>query len=136
MTNLAANMTPEDVEAWKNECFEVAKKHLAEKGVLPVQHFETDGKFIAPLCLVSKVKASNGKTYWAISGRLPTDFVEVTAALNAREALRYFSFQWQLKADALTSQNPNDKTCREFANYLVNRAQGVYELYEQDGLWK
>lgn len=135
MTNLASNMTPEEVEAWKKECFEGAKKHLAEKGILPVEYFESEGKVVSPLCSIWKMKASNGKTYWTISGRLPTDFAEVTAAINAREAMRFFSFQWQLKADELLKQNPHDKAHQDFANYLVNRAQGLYELYEQDAIW-
>ncbi|MFY8273442.1 DUF4826 family protein [Pseudoalteromonas sp. SSDWG2] len=121
--------------AFQRECFESAQKHLAEKGVLPQTVFEKESRFLAPLCAVWKFKTQNGKSYWVISGRLPTDHAEVSAASNAREAMRYFSLQWQIKAEQILSSVRIDKTQHDFANLLIKRAHGLYELYDNDNLW-
>ena len=70
-----------------------------------------------------------------ISGNLPTDHIEVTAASNAREAMRYISFKWQLKADEVAKNGAADKTQIDFANLLVNRAQDLYTIYNDEKLW-
>lgn len=135
MTDLSLDISQEEKEAWAKESLANATKYLAQQGISPMQFFDEDEKVIAPLCAVWKILASNGKKYWVIAGRLPTDFAAVNAATNTRDVLRYFSFQWQLKADQLSERNPNNPTSQEFANYLVNRAHGLYELFEEDSLW-
>ncbi|WP_372763164.1 DUF4826 family protein [Pseudoalteromonas sp.] len=120
---------------WQRECFQNAQKHLAEKGILPKTVIEKDSRFLAPLCALWKFKAQNGKDYWVITGRLPTDHAQVSAAKDAREALRYFSLQWQLKADQIMSTGVRDKTQVDFANLLINRAHGLYEMHDNDQLW-
>ena len=121
---------------WQRECFQRAQKHLAEKGVMPKSLIEKDSRFIAPLCALWKFKGQDGKSYWVITGRLPTDHGVSSVAENARDALRYFSLQWQLKADQIMqSGGARDKTQVDFANLLINRAHGLYEMYEKDELW-
>lgn len=122
---------------WQRECFQNAQKHLAEKGVMPKSLIEKESRFIAPLCALWKFKAQDGKNYWVITGRLPTDHALASVAENARDALRYFSLQWQLKADQIIhSGGARDKTQVDFANLLINRAHGLYEMYEREELWK
>ncbi|MEI8706821.1 DUF4826 family protein [Pseudoalteromonas sp. B62] len=121
--------------AWQRECFQAAQKHLAEKGIMPKSVVDKDSRFLAPLCAMWKFKAQNGKTYWVVTGRLPTDHAEVSAATDARDAMRYFSLQWQLKADQIMSTGVRDKTQVDFANLLINRAHGLYEMYENEPLW-
>ena len=121
---------------WQRECFQNAQKHLAEKGVIPQTVVEKESRFIAPLVAIWKFKAQSGKSYWVITGRLPTDHAEASAATNAREVLRYFSMQWQLKADQLMQSGAVDKTKVDFANLLINRAHGLYELFEKDDMWQ
>ena len=135
-------LTPEEQAAaeqqkvlWQRECFQNAQKHLAEKGIMPKTVIEKDSRFLAPLCAMWKFKAQNGKNYWVITGRLPTDHVEATAAKDARDAMRYFSLQWQLKADQIMSTGSRDKTQVDFANLLINRAHGLYEMHENEPLW-
>lgn len=120
---------------WQRECFQNAQKHLAEKGIMPKSVVDKDSRFLAPLCAMWKFKAQNGKTYWVVTGRLPTDHAEVSAAKDARDAMRYFSLQWQLKADQIMSTGARDKTQVDFANLLINRAHGLYEMYENEPLW-
>ena len=139
----ARPLTPEEqAEAqkqsviWQRECFQNAQKHLAEKGVIPQTVVEKESRFIAPLVVIWKFKAQNGKSYWVITGRLPTDHAEASAANNAREVLRYFSMQWQMKADQLMQSGAVDKTKVDFANLLINRAHGLYELFEKEEMWQ
>ena len=121
--------------AWQRECFQNAQKYLAEKGIMPKSVIDKDSRFLAPLCAMWKFKAQNGKSYWVITGRLPTDHADVSAAKDARDAMRYFSLQWQLKADQIMSVGARDKTQVDFANLLINRAHGLYEMHENEQLW-
>ena len=43
--------------------------------------------------------------YWVITGVVPTDHAETTAARNVREAARYFALKWQLEAARLGKGN-------------------------------
>ena len=120
---------------WQRECFQNAQKHLAEKGIIPNTVIDKDSRFLAPACAVWKMKAQNGKTYWVITGQLPTDHVEVVAATTARAAIKHFSYQWQLKADAILANAGHDQSQAQFANLLINRAHGLYDIAENDQLW-
>lgn len=131
--------TQAEIEAahnqWTRETLDRANKHLAEKGILPKTILDKESRYLVPMCAIWKIKSQQGKTYWVVSGNLPTDHVEVTAASNARDALRYFSFQWQMKAEEIMSTGAREKAQVDFANLLVNRAQGLYELYNNEKLW-
>lgn len=121
--------------AWQRECFQNAQKHLAEKGIMPSSVVEKDSRFLAPICAVWKIKAQNGKTYWVITGKVPTDHVEVTAATSARAVLKHFSYKWQLKADAILANSAHDKSQAQFADLLISRAHGLYDIADNDQLW-
>ncbi|MCG9758130.1 MULTISPECIES: DUF4826 family protein [Pseudoalteromonas] len=120
---------------WQRSCVQAAQKHLADKGVLPQSILEKECRYIEPMVALWKIKGQNGKKYWVITGNLPTDHIEASAAATPREALRYFSFHWQMKAEEIISAKPVDKTQAQFANLLVNRAHGLYELFSKDELW-
>ncbi|GLP97857.1 DUF4826 family protein [Paraferrimonas sedimenticola] len=122
---------------WAREQFQKANRFLAEKGIVPDTVKVDESRFLAPLVAVWKLKASAPKgDYWVISGDVPTDCVEVKAAQDAREAMRYFSLQWQLKAQNLVDSGAvKDPTQAQFAQLLVSRAQGLYELYEDEKVW-
>jgi hypothetical protein len=120
---------------WQRECFQRAQKHLAEKGIMPQSVIEKESRFLAPICAMWKIKAQNGKTYWVITGKLPTDHAQASMAATARDAIRYFSLQWQLKADQIMQVGAKDNTQIDFANLLIKRAHGLYEIYENETLW-
>ena len=134
-TNTATQPTEQQIAQWQRDTFENSQKHLASKGIIPQSVFDKESRYLAPFFAVWKIKSQNGKSYWVISGRLPTDHVEVTAAATARDAIRHFSFQWQLKADEIVQSGIKEQTQLDFANLLVNRAHGLYEFYEKDELW-
>ncbi len=83
-----------------------------------------------------KIRAQDRKEYWVISGDLPTDHMALSAAKDAREAVRAFSLHWQLKAEQIMNSGAIDQTKVDFANLLVNRAHGLYDLFNKDELWK
>lgn len=120
---------------WQRQCIQTAQKHLADKGILPETIIEKECRYIEPIVALWKIKGQNGKRYWVITGNLPTDHLESSVAETPRDALRYFSFHWQMKAEEILSVKPVDKTQADFANLLINRAHGLYDLYSKDELW-
>ncbi|MCF2858151.1 DUF4826 family protein [Pseudoalteromonas sp. SMS1] len=120
---------------WQREHLQAAQKFLAEKGIITTKVVEKDCRLLAPVIAIWKFKDPKGKAYWAISGQMPTDAADESAASNPRDVLRYFSFQWQLKADGIVASGVKDKTQLDFANLLVNRAHALYDLYENDQVW-
>jgi hypothetical protein len=55
---------------------------------------------------------------------------------NARDALRGFSFRWQLQADNILNSGTNDKIQHDFAERLIAKAESVYELFSNDKAWQ
>jgi hypothetical protein len=70
---------------------------------------------------------------WFISGDFPTARVSSSVAPTPRDAARHFALKWQLEAkrveDTLNTES-------ESVTNLVQRAQSLYELVEQDALWE
>ncbi len=135
MSDQIKDNSEQDFIVWQRDTLQSAQKHLASKGVIPSSINDKESRYLAPLFAVWKIKAQNGKSYWVVAGQLPTDHAQASCAPNAREALRYFSMQWQLKAQAILDSKIQDKTQIEFAQLLINRAHGLYEMFEKDELW-
>lgn len=125
-------MTEEQKQQWKRDQFLTVKKFLAERGLLPESVIDANCYFYPPLIALFNLKLQNGKKCWAIAGRLPTDVVDFNAAKDAGSALKYFSYQWQIKADEILSTGTRDTVQLSFANLLINRAHGLYEFAEKD----
>ncbi|AYV14036.1 DUF4826 family protein [Shewanella algae] len=125
-------------QAWVREQFQKANKFLAEKGVIPSKVVPAESRYLAPYVAMWKIesKQPSHKTYWVMSGDLPSDYVDVSVAATAREALRHFSLTWQLKAENLVQSGATkDTTQAKFAQLLVSRAESLYKIQEDDKLW-
>lgn len=123
---------------WVREQFQKANKFLAEKGIIPSKVLEQDSRYLAPYLAIWKLesKQPQKKTYWVMSGDLPTDYVDVSVAETAREAVRHFSMMWQLKAENLIKSGATkDATQAKFAQLLVARAESLYQIQEDENLW-
>lgn len=123
---------------WVREQFQKANKFLAEKGIIPSKVLEQDSRYLAPYLAIWKLesKQPQKKTYWVMSGDLPTDYVDVSVAETAREAVRHFSMMWQLKAENLIKSGATkDATQAKFAQLLVARAESLYKIQEDENLW-
>ena len=125
----------EQLSEWVREQFQRANKHLAEKGVLFESVVIEESQYLAPYVAIWKIKASDGKFYWVISGDVPADFMPYESEKTARDALRGFSLRWQLQADNILHSGSNDKIQHDFANRLIAKAEAVYELFSNDKAW-
>lgn len=121
---------------WVRAQFQKANEYLATKGIIPDNVAVSESRYLPPLVAVWKLNTRDAKSFWVISGDLPTDHMPVSAAPNAREAIRAFALHWQLKAEQIAQAGFTDKTQVEFANLLVNRAEGLYDLFDNEPLWQ
>ena len=130
----AQEMTAEQQQQWVREQYQVATKYLASKGLVTGSVVVEESRYLIPLMSVWKLKVLDGSYYWVICGDLPTDHNPFDAAPNAREAVRNFSFKWQMQAENLLRSD--DKEQIEFAKLLISRAEGLYDMSQQDNVWE
>ena len=128
-------LTPEQETAWIREHFQKAGKYLAEKGLLLEVINHEDSRCLPPLVAIWKVKLASGERCWVINGDLPSDHVELSVASNARDAMKHFALTWQLRAERILASD-QDNAQKQFARILIGRAEGLYQLAEQDALWQ
>lgn len=140
---MSEQLTQEQIEQleqarieWVRTQFQKANEHLASKGIVPDNVAVTESRYMPPFFAVWKLNTKDKQAFWVISGDVPTDHMALAAAANAREAVRAFSLHWQLKAQQIIDAGITDKTQQDFANLLINRAQGLYEMFGQDDLWQ
>lgn len=129
-------LSPEKRSEWVKEQFRKANKHLAENGVLFESVVTDESRYMAPYIAVWKIKSTDNKYFWVIAGDLPSDYVLYENAGNAREAIKYFSYSWQMKADSILQLATADQTQKDFANLLIERADGLYDIQKDDSLWQ
>lgn len=121
---------------WVRAQFQKANEHLASKGILPDNVAVTESRYLPPFFAIWKLNTKDKQSFWVISGDVPTDHMALSAAKDAREAVRAFSLHWQLKAQQIIDSGITDKTQQDFANLLINRAHGLYEMFEKEALWQ
>ncbi|MCG9697018.1 DUF4826 family protein [Shewanella sp. Isolate11] len=136
-------LSPEEIEArtqvWIREHFQKANRFLAEKGVIPERVIAEESRYLAPFLAIWKLESKQPKsqTFWVMSGDLPTDYVDVSVAATARDAIRHFSMMWQLKAENLMKSGATqDPTQAKFAQLLVSRAESLFQIHNDEKLWK
>ncbi|WP_306524136.1 DUF4826 family protein [Rheinheimera sp.] len=132
---LPEELTEAQASEWVRTQFQKANLHLAEKGVLMDNVAVQESRYLPPYVAVWKINALDRKSYWVISGDLPTDYIEIGGAANAREALRAFSFRWQMKAQQLMDAGVNEQTAADYIKLLISRAHSLYDLFESEKLW-
>lgn len=131
----AAALTEAQTNEWLRQQFQKANLHLAEQGIVMDNVAVNESRYVAPYVAVWKINALNRKSYWVISGEVPVDFLEASAAADARESLRAFSLRWQMKAQQLIDAGVQDQTATGYIQLLVNSAHSLYDLFESEKLW-
>lgn len=126
--------TQEQLTEWVRHHFQRANKHLAENGIMFDSVVTEESRYLAPYVAIWKIKSNKDQYYWVISGDVPADYLHSDTAPNAREAMRHFSLTWQMKADALKQGNA-DKANLELADYMIKRAEILYQVQEDDNFW-
>ncbi|MDT7524903.1 MULTISPECIES: DUF4826 family protein [Idiomarinaceae] len=129
-------LTDEQRTTWVREHFQAANKFLAEQGIITERVLTKESRYIAPIVAVWKFQTQDKKEVWVINGDVPTDLAAGKNAKDARDATRHFSLQWQVKAEVVAHQAQGDRQQLNYANYLVNRAEQLYDVFEDEKLWQ
>lgn len=129
-------ITDEQRTEWVRSQFQKANEYLATKGIIPDNVAVSESRYLPPFVAIWKLNTREKKSFWVISGDLPTDHMPISAAPDAREAIRAFALHWQLKAEQIAQAGFADKTQQDFANLLVSRAHGLYDLFDNEQLWE
>ncbi|MCC5451247.1 DUF4826 family protein [Rheinheimera sp. UJ51] len=136
LTQNNAEISDAERTEWVRTQFQKANEYLATKGIIPDNVAVSESRYLPPYVAIWKLNTREKKSFWVISGDLPTDHMAIGAAPNAREAIRAFALHWQLKAEQIIQAGVSDKTQHDFANLLVARAHGLYDLFDDEQLWQ
>lgn len=128
-------LTEQETQEWIRSQYIKATKYLADKGIVTNSVATEHSRYFLPIVSVWKLTTLENKTMWVISGEVPCDHIDASAAVDAREALRNFSMKWQLQSENILTTGTRDKTQIEFAQLLVKRAEGLYHLFNDEKLW-
>jgi len=126
-------MTQEQQQAWIREQYLKATKYLANKGLVTESVADTESRYLVPLMAVWKINLLDKTKVWVISGDLPTDHLVLEEKESARNVIRHFSFKWQIQADTLLHSDDKEKVT--YGELLVNKAEGLYQLFAKEDLW-
>jgi hypothetical protein len=127
-------MTVEEQQQWVRDQYQVATKYLAAQGLVTQSVVVEESRYLIPFLSVWKLKVLDGSYFWVICGDLPSDHNTFDIAPNAREAVQHFSLKWQMQAENLLKSG--DKEQEQFAKLLISRAEGLYDMYQQDNVWE
>ena len=125
----------QQMQNWVRERFQECNKYLAAKGMLVDKVLVDESRYLAPTVALWKAKTRDRKVFWVITGNLPADHVPATVAAEPRDVLRHFSMSWQLKAQTILDNNTQDPVQQKFATLLIQRAEQLYQLFDEDRLW-
>jgi hypothetical protein len=128
-------MNQEQLGNWVREQFQKANKFLAENEVLFESVVTQESSYLAPFIAVWKIKDVKGRFFWVISGDVSTDFIRSSAAESARAAIKYFSLQWQGKAENIRQTALGNSEQITIANRLEKDAEDLYEVASNARLW-
>ncbi|QJR82409.1 DUF4826 family protein [Alteromonas pelagimontana] len=132
--NKANELTDEQRAAWVKQQYQKANKHLAEHEILFDTVDAPASRYLAPFVAIWKIKSQDNKHYWVLTGNLPSDVTTIDNAQNARDAVRYFAMSWQIKSANL-AQASEDKIKMDFAALLQQRAEDLYDIFDNEKLW-
>ncbi|HEX6549560.1 MAG TPA: DUF4826 family protein [Gammaproteobacteria bacterium] len=85
-------------------------------------------------------KKGGGPVLWVITGVVPTDHAEASAARNCREAARYFALKWQLEAARLekgsgTLSADTNVDWKQASSNISGRAEWLHDLTQDSRHW-
>ena len=131
---------------WAREILDKAVGDLEALGIFADELVEARPVWSLPdKVMIGQIRVASepGSFRWIICGDLPTDHISSSAAANAREAMRHFSLKWQLDAaryeDPATRKQHGLDESKDWAGMtrqLVAKAEELYAIAENDGLWR
>lgn len=131
---------------WSQAEYARAMRHLLNQGYAEPQVQQASSRVLPPLVALWHFDAKrDGKrqSLWIVSGNdLPVDHVPQSVAGNARDAMRHFHLQWQLKAAQLEQRLQdnqvdvgNPQLQRDYMQSLQRGAERLFQLANDDRLW-
>mgnify|MGYP005821687455 CR=1 FL=1 len=127
-------MTEAEQQEWVRARYQDATKYLADKGLVTNSVSAEVSRYLVPFIAVWKLNLLDKKSVWVITGDLPSDHIDASVAEDARSAVKHFSLKWQLQAENLLKTNEAEKV--KFGQLLVSRADGLYQMSEDDQIWE
>lgn len=131
-----------ELDVWIKKNLNAAVHKLMDKGKIDSLVVEARPAWVLPFqILIGKIRAKDqsGDFEWFISGEVPTDYLEATAAETPRDAARHFSMKWQLTASRYqgkgTDQDSSQIQHDEVVNNLISQSEALYALVEDDRVW-
>lgn len=130
-------LTEEEHNKWVREQFQTANAYLAEQGLISERILTKDSRYLAPFVALWKFTIKGiEETVWAVTGDFPTDHIDTKIADNPRDALRYFCYRWQMRADKIIERGTaKTEEEQESAQRLIKAAESVFPLTESKELW-
>jgi hypothetical protein len=119
----------EELDAWIKQQIDAAVQELIARGVVDSAVVEAKPAWVLPFALLIGKVREHGRASgfdWFICGDAPITITGFAVADRPREAARHFALQWQLEA-ARQGEAGKD---------LAKKAEALYELVEEDGLWR
>ncbi len=131
----------EAVEAWVSGQLNDQANFLFKNGLI-AGRVKVAVAWVLPgrLCIGRIASATDrAKSFWVISGSVPTDYIALKTAANAREAARHFALKWQMQSARLAQSGAvigdDDETLDSAGAELVRKAEALYTLTENDAHW-
>lgn len=146
MTDPKEQAEKEALKAWtKKQLDEVVQEMIRIQAVTGAAVEAAPMWAVPNEILIAKVWQAGRKNYfiWTFSGiDHIKDHIKGSMAATPRDAARHFSMKWQMDADRLiklaTKKAPDGKTAanvQTIANKLIQQAEALYGLVEQDSGW-
>lgn len=146
MEDNSATQSNEKLTKWIKQQLDSAVRELMDRQMFQSVMIEAKPAWVFPFGLLIgmiREQEQNKGFDWFITGDFPTATVHSSVSGSARDAARHFALAWQLEAKRLedSSQTSSENIDSTFnaateAQQLVERAQSLYELAEQDSLWE
>ena|SRR5712671_5346412 len=135
------------VEArWLTEQRMIVERYLEREEIRLVSVVKNPVWFIAPyvaLWKTSELKSDKQISLWAISGDLPTDYLELSSAQSPREVMLNFGKHWKTMSKEMLKGNfpQNWRTGRaedqkELGDLLEKRADILLDWAMDDKFWQ
>lgn len=128
MTDESRGEQVTELRTWTKKQLDAAVYELMDRNLFAGPLLEAKAAWVFPFSLLIgriRERGSEGDFDWFICGDAPLTHLHSSLASTPREAARHFALQWQL--DAARQGAAGDD--------LARKAEALYELVEQPGLW-
>lgn len=145
MTDADQTFDPAAEKAWVAAQRSAVADYLKREGVQHGQIGEWPAWHVQPYLSVLAIEsfvAPGRMGWWAISGDIPTDYVNFSDAQHPREVMRYFARQWAEVSSFMLRGEPHPETTigapaewPELGDLLQRRAELLRRFADDDSIW-